>query len=66
MTIDLSKIKKDTKVYVRNDKNEKWEHSHFANYLNGKILCYSCGATSWTTTAVSQWKYLELAMTIEK
>lgn len=62
--IDWSKLKKDTKVYVRND-DEPWVPRYFAGYSNGYYCTYPEGRTSWTNKKgnVDLWDYCKLTET---
>lgn len=59
--IDWSKVKKDTKVYVRDHECENWGKQYFAEYKDGKYYCYDDGSTSWTAIETLPWKYCKLA-----
>lgn len=58
--IDWSKIPKDTKVLVRNSKEEEWQRRYFAEYKNGKPYTFNNGWTSWTTSNKTSWEYCKL------
>lgn len=49
--VDWSKVSVDTKVLVRNNKDEEWENRHFAKYEDGKVYCWNDGKTSFTVDA---------------
>lgn len=57
--VDWSKIPRDTKVLVRNSKDEEWQRKHFAEYKNGKVFTYDYG-TSWNTSLITTWEYAKL------
>ena len=61
--VDWSKVTVDTKVLVRNNKDEEWEKRHFAEYENGKIYCWHDGKTSFTSDATIKkigWNFAKL------
>ena len=61
--VDWSKVPVDTKVLVRNNKDEEWEKRHFAEYENGRIYCWYDGKTSFTTdTTIKKiiWNFAKL------
>lgn len=62
--LDWTKIPVDTKVWVRNDNNEKWLPRHYAGYSNGLYCTYPKGYTSFTTTeglsTVVRWSQCKL------
>lgn len=54
-TVDWSKVPVDTKILVRNSKNESWVKRHFAKFENGKIYVWSSGKTSFTASRSASW-----------
>ena len=58
---DWSKVKVDTPILVRQDKNGDWLKRHFAKYENGNVYVWADGQTSWTGTDEIKWKYAKLA-----
>ena len=58
--VDWAKVSVDTKVLVRNSKDEEWQRKHFAKYKNGKVFTYDYG-TSWNTSLITTWEYAKLA-----
>lgn len=58
----LPALKKDTKVLVWNDDGPKHK-SYFAGWcaINGLIMTYDYGATSWSSIGFSTWQNWELA-----
>ena len=58
--VDWAKVPVDTKVLVRNSKDEEWQRKHFAEYKNGKVFTYDYG-TSWNTSFITTWEYAKLA-----
>lgn len=59
--VDWSKISVDTKVLVRNSKEEEWHRRYFAKYEDGCVYCFDNGANSWNSNEISLWKYAKLA-----
>lgn len=62
--VDWNKIKVDTPVLVRQDKNGEWLKRRFAKYENGLVYAWKDGCTSWTVLhdkEVTAWKYAKLA-----
>jgi len=59
---DWSKVKVDTKVYVRDNAYCDWKPRYFAKYKNGIFYAWMLGATSWSAESEQfAWKYYELA-----
>lgn len=61
---DWSKVKVDTKIFVRDDENEAWSKRYFAKYENGNVFTFWFGFTSWThpwVRPLTDWKYAKLA-----
>ena len=63
--VDWAKVPVDTKVLVRNSKDEEWQRKHFAEYKNGKVFTYDYG-TSWNTSLITTWEYAKLAEKLKK
>lgn len=61
--IDWSKISVDTKVYVKDNENDKWIKRYFAKYGKGKVYTWMYGGTSWNSdeTEIECWEYAKLA-----
>ena len=59
--VDWSKVKVDTPILVRQDKNGDWLKRHFAKYENGNVYVWADGQTSWTGADEIKWKYAKLA-----
>lgn len=63
--VDWSKIPVDTKVYVRDSKNEQWLPRYFATYdeYTDSVMTYDNGATSWSgrSELTNRWNYAKLA-----
>lgn len=47
-SIDWSKIPVDTPILVRDSKNNKWLHRHFAKFEDGYVYTWDDGQTSWS------------------
>ncbi len=63
--VDWSKVPVDTPILVRDQESDLWKKEHFAKYKNNKIYTWFCGRTSWSTTAMVNWKYAKLAEEIK-
>lgn len=46
--IDWSTVKVDTKIHVKDRKNDAWLRRYFAYYKNGEVYVYCNGKTSWS------------------
>lgn len=62
-SIDWSKISVDTPILVRDSKNNKWLHRHFAKFEDGYVYTWDDGQTSWSSLMLgtADWKYAKLA-----
>lgn len=62
-SIDWSKIPVDTPILVRDSKNNKWLHRHFAKFEDGYVYTWDDGQTSWSSLMLgtADWKYAKLA-----
>lgn len=62
-SVDWAKVPVDTPVLVRDYENREWTRRYFARYVNGEVLVWRGGATSWSTDRedVVRWKYAKLA-----
>lgn len=58
--VDWGRVEVDTPILVRDFENEHWRKRHFAKYEDGKVYAWSDGRTSWTTEAMTAWKYAKL------
>jgi len=61
--IDWSKVAVDTKIRVRDNKNQKWKNRYFAKYEIGQVYTWNDGTTSWSANSersVNMWEYAEL------
>lgn len=61
--VDWSKVAVDTPILVRDGEEGKWLRRYFANYENGTVYAWECGATSWSSSigSVRNWEYAKLA-----
>lgn len=61
--VDWSKVPVDTKIYVKNLKNEFWAKRHFSHCTpDGKVYAFRYGTTSFTSEdGASSWEYAKLA-----
>lgn len=61
--VDWSKVPVDTKIYVKNLKNEFWEKRHFSHCTpDGKVHAFCFGTTSFTVEdGTVCWEYAKLA-----
>ena len=59
--IDWSQVEVDTPILVKYSESAKWKKRHFAKYENEIIYAWNSGATSWSTSHITGWKYAKLA-----
>ena len=59
--VDWSQVEVDTPIWVKYSELTNWKKRHFAKYENGIIYAWNNGETSWTTVAMTDWKYAKLA-----
>lgn len=61
--VDWSKVPVDTKIYVKERKNDIWEKRHFSHYTSdGKVHAFCDGTTSFTAdNGTVCWEYAKLA-----
>ena len=64
--VDWSKVPVDTKIYVKDYKNDLWEKRHFSHYTSdGKVCAFRSGTTSFTAddgnVKAKCWNYAKLA-----
>lgn len=64
--IDWSKIKVDTPILVRDNKDNKWLKRYFAKYEDGLVYAWLGENTSYTTCGAAKWKYAKLAESEEE
>ena len=60
--VDWSKVEVDTKILVRDSKEDNWEHRYFSKYKDGIIYAWNDGKTSFTSdySEMTEWKYAKL------
>ena len=58
--VDWSKVSIDTKVLVRDNKDDEWEKKHFAKYEYGRVYCWHDGKTSYSCNTNSSWNFSKL------
>ena len=58
--IDWSKIKVDTPILVRDNKDNKWLKRYFAKYEDGLVYAWLGENTSYDACGVAKWKYAKL------
>lgn len=59
--VDWSQIEIDTPILVRDCEDDRWIKRYFAKYENEIIYAWNSGATSWSTSHITGWKYAKLA-----
>ena len=61
--LDWSKIPVDTKIYVKDTRDGKWDKRYFAKYEDGHVYAWEAGGTSWScdNTEMTRWLYVKLA-----
>lgn len=61
--IDWSKVPVDTKICVKNQRNDPWKRRHFSHCTPaGKVCAFRSGTTSFTNVdGTSGWVYAKLA-----
>ena len=59
--VDWSQIEIDTPILVRDCEDDRWIKRYFAKYENEIIYVWNSGATSWSTSHITGWKYAKLA-----
>ena len=59
--IDWGQVEVDTPILVKYSELTNWKKRHFAKYENGIVYAWNNGETSWTTVAMTDWKYAKLA-----
>ena len=47
-SIDWSKVKVDTPILVKENREDEWCKRYFSHYLNGNIYAWTQGRTSWS------------------
>ena len=64
--VDWSKVKVDTPILVRDNKESKWLERYFAKFEDGKVYAWLGENTSYTTCGAAKWKYAKLAESEEE
>ena len=64
--IDWSKIKVDTPILVRDNKDNKWLERYFAKFEDDKVYAWLGENTSYDACGVAKWKYAQLAESEEE
>ena len=59
--IDWNQVEIDTPILVRDCEDDRWIKRYFAKYENEIIYAWNSGATSWSTSHITGWKYAKLA-----
>ena len=59
--VDWNKIEVNTPILVRDCDDDRWIKRYFAKYENEIIYAWNSGATSWSTSCMTGWKYAKLA-----
>lgn len=59
--VDWSAVKVDTKVHVKDRKDDAWRRRYFAYYKNGEVYVYCNGRTSWSSCLdTTSYKFAEV------
>ena len=58
--VDWAKVPKDTKVLVRNSKDEEWRKRYFSKYKDGRFYTFNTGGTSWSASDETFWRECKL------
>ena len=61
--VDWENVPVDTKILVKNRKDDTWIKRYFAKYKNGKVYAWTNGATSFSANNkyyVTDWRYAKL------
>lgn len=59
--VDWSKVPVDTPICVRDSADGNWIKRHFSGCLDGKVMAFRDGRTSWNSVENRCWKYAKLA-----
>ena len=59
--VDWNKVEVNTPILVRDCDDDRWIKRYFAKYKNEIIYAWNSGATSWSTSCMTGWKYAKLA-----
>ena len=58
--VDWSKVPVDTKILVRDTKDQAWKRRHFAGVTPEGVYAFNDGCTSFTSNYRICWKYAKL------
>lgn len=59
--VDWSTVKVDTKIHVKDRKDDAWRRRYFAYYKNGEVYVYCNGRTSWSSCLdTTSYKFAEV------
>ena len=59
--VDWSKVPVDTKILVRDTKDQAWKRRYFAGVTPERVYAFNDGRTSFTSNGiVNPWKYAKL------
>ena len=60
--VDWNKAEVDTKILVRDSKEDNWECRYFSKYEDGIIYAWNDGRISFTSdySEMTEWKYAKL------
>ena len=64
--VDWTKVKVDTPILVRDNKDNKWLKRYFAKYEDDKVYAWLGENTSYDACGVAKWKYAKLAESEEE
>ena len=59
--VDWNKVEVNTPILVKDCDDDRWIKRYFAKYENEIIYAWNSGATSWSTSHITGWKYAKLA-----
>lgn len=59
--VDWTKVPIDTPILVRDSADGNWMKRHFSGCLDGKVMAFRDGRTSWNSVENCCWKYAKLA-----
>ena len=64
--VDWSKIPVDTKILVRDTKDQAWKRRYFADAAHEGVYAFDYGRTSFTSDRIDHWEYAKLYKEEEK
>lgn len=59
--VDWSRVRPDTKIFVRDYDYEEWIPRYFAKYEDNTVYTWTGGATSWSAHGETAWEFAKLA-----